>query len=236
MDGALQLSERGELAAGSRWTRPLTNRAYLGLVGAFTALGLVMMALESFTMNTPAAIAWMESQPTAYLVVLLVSLVASIVGIVLQCVGRNRKGRLSIGLVMGGYGLLVVSLGFCIACGLVGYDVGSITSAFVSAAALSVAMTCLGFAFPGFFQRIFGILFALLIGVIIAEVALLLLGMSMGWLDWVVLAVFSGFMGYDTYRAANDAPCVANAVIWASSIYVDFVNIFLSLLQIMNRD
>lgn len=236
METALAVRDKGELAEGSRWARPISRGRYLGLIGLLTAIGLAVMALETLIMYTQSMRAWLDANPMGLLGIMLVSLVAAIAGIVMQLVGRNRKGMMSIGLVVGGYALLVLSFGFAMACGLLYNDLSSIFAAFAAAAGLSVVMTVLGFAFPRIFQRIAGVLFVALIGVVIAEVVLFAMGVSQSWIDWVVLALFCGFIAVDTYRAAQDEPTVGNALFWASSIYVDFVNIFLSLLDIMDND
>jgi len=55
-------------------------------------------------------------------------------------------------------------------------------------------------------------------------------------IDYVVVALFCGFLGYDSYQLAIDNPTVPNAIWHASDIYLDIVNILLRVLSIMDRD
>ena len=93
----------------------------------------------------------------------------------------------------------------------------------------------LGATFPAFFARVQGVamtaLFALLVGSIVG----CFMGVSMGWLDYAVILLFCGFIGFDTYRAQQCEATVKMAIFNAVQIWLDLVNVFIRLLAIVGR-
>ena len=57
----------------------------------------------------------------------------------------------------------------------------------------------------------------------------------MGVLDYVIVIIFSGFVGYDWAKAQAYPKNTVNAIASASDIYVDVVNIFIRLLSILGK-
>ena len=45
----------------------------------------------------------------------------------------------------------------------------------------------------------------------------------------------AGFIGYDTYVATSVPPTLPNAVLMASNLFVDIINVFLRILNILGR-
>lgn len=214
--------------------RIMSLRGYVGTITGLTLIGfLAILVCYGFT-STPMFLQWVYVNPGAFSTATLVASVASIAGIIIQLIGNFRVRRSGTGLWMmvAGYVLLVGSLGFTTSFLLTMYTVNSIFAALIGTACISVVMTIAGFAFPQFFQRIGGILLALLIGVILAQIIFFFLGISQGWLDWVVLVIFAGFIAFDTYRAMHSEPTLPNAIFWATSLYLDLLNIFIRLLAI----
>ena len=142
-----------------------------------------------------------------YLTISIGSFIASIAGIAVMHMGMKREGY---GVTLAGYALLVCSIGL---------------------------FTLLGTSFPAFFARIQGIAVTALIALIVAGIAGSLMGFAMAWYDYAVILVFCGFIGYDTYRAQQCEPTVKMAILNAAEIWLDLVNIFIHLLQIVgDRD
>lgn len=63
---------------------------------------------------------------------------------------------------------------------------------------------------------------------------MMFLGVDQTWLDIAVIVVFCGFIGYDMYVATTVAPTVPNAVFMACNLFLDIVNVFIRLLNIVN--
>ena len=89
--------------------------------------------------------------------------------------------------------------------------------------------------FPKFFQRVYGIGFGILLATILVEIVLMFMGVSQTITDLIVIVVFAGFIGYDTYVATTAPPTLPNAVLMASNLFVDIINVFLRILNILGR-
>ena len=166
--------------------------------------------------------------------ILIGSFVLTIVGIVLMNIGKSRQ---SLGLSIAGYTIFSLTFGFTTSLALQQYSIGSITYAFGITACLSGIFLILGVMFPDFFAGIGRILMVALIAVIALElITTIFFHAHQTIIDYVVVALFCGFLGYDSYQLAIDDPTVPNAIWHASDIYLDIVNILLRVLSIMDRD
>lgn len=97
-------------------------------------------------------------------------------------------------------------------------------------------MMALGTLYPAFFVRIAGALTIALIVVILVELfQIFVLGIHQGWLDWAVVAIFCGYIGYDWGRANQIPKTLDNAVDSAAALYIDIINLFLRILRILGR-
>lgn len=56
-----------------------------------------------------------------------------------------------------------------------------------------------------------------------------------GVTDWIVAAIFCGYVGYDWGRANNIPKTLDNAVDSAAALYMDIINLFLRILRILGR-
>ncbi len=97
-------------------------------------------------------------------------------------------------------------------------------------------MMILGTIFPRFFQKIGGALaITLLIVIIVEVVGALFFKVHHGILDWIVVVIFCGYIGYDWSRANQIPKTVDNAIDSAASLYMDIINLFIRILRIMGR-
>ena len=140
-----------------------------------------------------------------------------------------------------GYNTVVVPFGLVISTLVEAYGgIGSeiVTLAFLYTLLIAAGMGAASIAFPKFFSNIGGALLGVLIGVVIAEVILLLLGFDQSVVDWIVAGLFSLYIGYDIYRSQQFEKTVDNAVDCALDIYLDIANLFIRILRIIakNRD
>lgn len=168
-------------------------------------------------------------------IVLLVGFViATIGGTILMTVGKKKQ---SVGLTFVGYALFSLTFGVTLSLILQRYDVGTITYAFGITACISGIFLIAGVVFPQFFSRIGGVLVIGLAAVILVEiVATVFFHASQTIFDYIVIALFCGFLGYDSYLMANDQPTVPNALFHASNIYLDIINILIRVLDILDND
>jgi FtsH-binding integral membrane protein len=97
-------------------------------------------------------------------------------------------------------------------------------------------MMVLGTLFPAFFKRIAGALTIALLCVIVVElIATFFLHKQYGIIDWIVVVIFCGYIGYDWGRANSIPPTIDNAIDSAASLYLDIINLFLRILRILGR-
>jgi FtsH-binding integral membrane protein len=148
----------------------------------------------------------------------------------------------------------VAAILFCVYAGVMGaifalilqvYTTGSIVGAFAGAAGLFGGMALIGYTTKKDLSALGPILFAALIGLIVASIAFIFVGGSTFnlILGWGGVIIFSGLTMYDMQKikqmgAANfgDADTTQKyAILGALSLYLDFINLFISLLRIFGN-
>jgi FtsH-binding integral membrane protein len=135
-----------------------------------------------------------------------------------------------------GYNFVVVPFGLIINVIVSRYDPSLVISAMRVTGLVTFLMMILGSLFPLFFERISGALSISLLIVIIVELfEIFILKIHHGIIDWVVVVIFCGYIGYDWGRANNIPKTVDNAIDSAASLYMDIINLFLRILRIMGR-
>lgn len=125
------------------------------------------------------------------------------------------------------------------------FNLGSIVTAFMGAAILFVTMSCYGFATKKDLTSLGQFMFVGLIAIVIASV--LNIVMANFWpgvvnnalissvISAIAIIVFLGLTAYDTQRIRQEVAVENNGVLevkGALSLYLNFINIFLSLLQL----
>ncbi len=141
-----------------------------------------------------------------------------------------------------GYNLIVIPIGMIISMSLSVYVAAGYSSiiptAFGITAVVTLTMMVLSSAFPDFFAsntlgKILGIT---LIVTIIIELLLWITGAaSLGIIDYIVVLLFCGYIGYDWAKANMGEKTVDKAVDAAAMLYVDIANLFLRIMRILAR-
>ncbi len=138
-----------------------------------------------------------------------------------------------------GYNLTVVPLGLVLsllvnAYALAGYET-TIMTAFLVTAIVTIAMMVAAATFPRLFLSMGKTLFVTLAITLVIEIVLALIGVDLGIIDYVMVLIFCGYVGYDWAKANAMPKTVDNAVDCAAELYVDIVNLFIRILKIMAR-
>lgn len=135
-----------------------------------------------------------------------------------------------------GYNFVVVPFGLIINLVVARYDPSLVLSAIKVTGLVTSMMMLLGTILPAFFKRIAGALTVALLAVIVIELfQIFVLGIHQEWIDWAVVFIFCGYIGYDWGRANQIPKTIDNAVDSAAALYMDIINLFLRILRIMGR-
>lgn len=137
-----------------------------------------------------------------------------------------------------GYNLIAVPFGLVLDLIVTPFaELGNVVFfAMVVTAGITVIMILLGTIYPDFFLSLGRTLFiSLLVSIIVELVASLLLGLDLTIIDYVVALIFSGYIGYDWARAMEKDKTVDNAIDSACDLYMDIINLFIRILEIMGR-
>lgn len=135
-----------------------------------------------------------------------------------------------------GYNFVVVPFGLIINMVVSQYDPELVTEAIRITGLVTIAMMCLGTLFPAFFQKISGALtIALLLVIVVELIEVFIFNTHHGILDWIVVLIFCGYIGYDWGRANQIPKTIDNAIDSAAALYMDIINLFLRILRILGR-
>lgn len=156
---------------------------------------------------------------------------------VLVIIGSVLLGKDSPALSFLGYNLIALPIGVVVCACVTGVPVSVVKSAVLVTAIVTLSFMILATVFPGFFLSMGRALGVGLLVAILAEVVSLLIFRSIGSIfEWVFVAIFSLYIGYDWARANTCTRTVNNAIDLAAALYLDIVNLFLRLLQMMSRN
>ena len=211
---------------------PVISRRFYNLLtyGMIGISFLITSAMYGFV-NGGGLEKFFSLNPIVWLVVYLVG---SIGGFIVMGVGKSKQ---SVPITVVGYAMFVLTFGGTLALLLTRYNVGTVTYAFGITACLSGIFLIAGITFPEFFSKIGRVLLLALIGLIVVEfVSVLFFHINQTIFDYIAIAIFCGFLGFDSYKMSQDAPTVPNAIFYAADIYIDIVNILIRILDIMDRN
>ena len=137
-----------------------------------------------------------------------------------------------------GYTLIAAPIGMVMCMSLQGIPTSVIKTAVLITAIVTLSFMIAATLFPDFFLKLGRVLFFSLLFMIVGSlISLLLFGRHGGMVyEWIGTAIFSLFIGYDWARANTCARTVNNAIDLSASLYLDIVNLFLRLLQMMSRN
>jgi len=146
----------------------------------------------------------------------------------------NRSTNPTISFI--GYNLVVIPFGFILNLLIHRYNPAIVLDAIRITALVTFGMMVLGSLFPAFFQRIYRTLgLALLIVIAVRLVEIFIFHTEYGIIDWAVVLIFCGYIGYDWGRANHIPKTVDNAIGSAAALYIDIVNLFARILRIRGR-
>ena len=156
--------------------------------------------------------------------------------IALVIVGSILIGKDSAALSFLGYNLIALPIGVLVCACVDGIPVSIVKSAVLVTAIVTLSFMIAATLFPGFFLKMGRALGWGLLAAIVAElVVTLIFRVRTTIFEYLFVGLFSLFIGYDWARANTCARTLNNAIDLAASLYLDIINLFLRVLEIMSR-
>lgn len=223
MAGNLVSNNKQARYAYQNGQKEISDRAYNFIIGATLLYGFAVNAfmISAFEGAFDRINQW---------VLLIGYIVCVIIGAVL-----TRSSSALVSFI--GYNFIVVPLGVMLTLLLPYYGSEIVFDAVVITGIITLIMMIAGGAFPHIFLRMGRTLFFTLIAVVVVEMfCVFVMGKDFAVIDYVVVVLFSGYIGYDWARANAYFKTVDNAIDSAVDLYMDIINIFVRVLAILNRE
>lgn len=193
---------------------------------------LTSMIVSLLIASSPAAMAFFFTGAMKW-----VTIFAPLVAILALSFGLDKMSKSTATVALHGFAAL---MGLSFSTIFVVYQIGSIVSAFMGGAILFGVMSFYGYFTKRDLTSIGSFLFIGLIAIVIASIVNIFIGNSVAAMVISALAIiiFTGLTAYDTQRI-REMVSVENTgnleIAGALSLYLNFINIFLSLLQLFGN-
>ena len=216
------------------WRSPSEiNSAMTRVYGHMSLAVLTSMIVSLAVSSSPALMAFFFTGAMKWLVMF-----APLIGIIALSFGLDRLTLRQAQIALHGFAAL---MGLSFATIFVVFTMGSIVSAFMSAAVLFAVMTFYGYFTKRSLESLGQFMFIGLIAIIIASIINIFVGSTLAQMVISALAIviFLGLTAWDTQRI-REMVSVGDSdgrieVSGALSLYLNFINIFLNLLQLFGN-
>lgn len=204
----------------------ISTKSYNLILGGVLLYGFVMNAImvlvaQNFMLGLIETISWIGF--------LIAYIVCAIAGSIIAVRSHNPIWSFV------GYNLIAVPIGALLTLCLPSYDPSKILLAIVLTGIVTLAMMMLSVMFPNFFAKLGPTLFfSLLIGLVV-EIVAHLLGYKGDIFNYLFVALFSLYIGYDWHKAQAYPKTVDNAIDSAIDLYLDIINLFVRILDLLDR-
>ena len=219
-------------------TDAAVERDFLRQVFAWMFLALALTTgVAIWFHQSDTALRYFSAHPTLFYVALFGQL-----GMVLVLRGIINSARVGVGVAAFIFFLYAGLTGVVFSILLDVYTTNSVVGAFAGAAGVFAGMAIIGYTTKVDLSRFRGILFGALIGIVAASFAFIFVGGSTLnlMIGYAGVLIFSGLTAYDIQRIkrmhAAGVPRARRAeklaIFGALRLYLDFINLFISLLRI----
>ena len=132
--------------------------------------------------------------------------------------------------------VMAFGMGLILTFYLTAYEVSTVYTAFGITIGIAAVMTILAIIRPDFFAGIGkGLLVSLAVTIVAELICVLFFRQYFVVFDYIIIAIFCGFIGFDVARAQSYAKTMQNAIKSAADLYIDLVNILIRILSIMGN-
>ena len=218
-------AERSVLREGET---ELSERAFNLIIGGMLLWGFLLNFLTVALFGDQIAAMVYRMNPLIFLIGYIVLVIA----------GNTMVVRGGAGMSFVGYTLIAAPIGILLCIFLKGVPTSVVKSAVLITAIVTLSFMIAGTIFPGFFLSLGRVLAFSLLFMIVGGLINLLLFRGRGYIlyEWLGAAIFSLYIGYDWARANTCARTVDNAIDLSASLYLDIINLFIRVVEIMNRN
>jgi FtsH-binding integral membrane protein len=191
---------------------------------------LVSMLVSYFVGSSPELLQFFFTGMTKWIVIF-----APLVAIFAFAFASENFNRTQLQLFLHGFAAL---MGLSFAMIFAVFTMGSIVSAFMSAAVLFAVMSAYGYFTKKSLDSMGKFMFVGLIAIIIASIINIFIGSTVMQMviSAIAIIVFLGLTAYDTQKIREmvsvDGDTGREEVIGALTLYMDFINLFINLLQL----
>jgi FtsH-binding integral membrane protein len=205
------------------------NSAMLGVYNNMFLAVANSMIVSLLVASSPALMQFLFTGAMKWLVIF-----APLVAILALTFGMQKMTKSQAQLALHGFAAL---MGMSFATIFVVFNIGSIVGAFMAAAVLFATMSMYGYFTKKNLDSVGQFMFVGLIAIIIASVINIFIGSSVAQMVISALAIviFLGLTAYDTQKIRELVSVDTNGnteVVGALTLYLDFINLFLNLLQL----
>jgi FtsH-binding integral membrane protein len=202
-------------------TNLISSRAYNLIIGLTIAAG--------FAINFVMAYFFTKQ-------ILSIPLVAVIIAYFIMSLGGMFVVHKSTSAFVSGVGFVVMAVGMGLILTFIfnAYELSSVYMAFGITATVAIVMTVLATFFEQFFLSLGRGLFIGLIAAIVLELLCsFIFPGALELIDYGVILLFAGFIGFDWARAQQFPKTANNAIDAAADLYIDIVNVLIRVLEII---
>lgn len=136
-----------------------------------------------------------------------------------------------------GYNLIVIPYGVILGPYVQMYRPDVVRNALLLTMSITAFMSVAGLLLPNVFRHLGGALFVALCGLLVIRIIQIFVPAMQAWgvIDYCAAGIFALYIGYDMHRASEIAKTADNAVDVAVALYIDIINLFLNILQILAK-
>jgi len=206
------------------------NSAMGRVYGQMSLAVLVSMLVSYFVGSSPELLQFFFTGVTKWIVIF-----SPLVAILVFAFAVDNFNRSQLQLFLHGFAAL---MGLSFATIFAVFTMGSIVSAFMSAAVLFAVMSAYGYFTKRSLDSMGKFMFVGLIAIIIASIINIFIGSTVMQMviSAIAIIVFLGLTAYDTQKIREmvsvDGDTGREEVIGALTLYMDFINLFINLLQL----
>jgi FtsH-binding integral membrane protein len=206
------------------------NSAMLNVYNNMFLAVVNSMIVSALVASSPALMQFLFTGAMKWIVIF-----APLVAILALTFGMEKMTRAQAQLALHGFAAL---MGMSFATIFVVFNIGSIVGAFMAAAVLFATMSLYGYFTKQSLDSLGQWMFVGLIAIIIASIINIFIGSSVAQMVISALAIviFLGLTAYDTQKIRESLSVDHNGnteVVGALTLYLDFINLFLNLLQLL---